>query len=83
MAAPKQTYVFLAHISALREFYTTFKGDCSRGEKYTLNRLDRQLKQTEDFFKKQGLLDNEDYDRLVELIVEDMCNVNVIEDGYS
>lgn len=80
MAAPIETYVYLAHITALREFYTTFKDKCTRGEKLTLNRLDRALKQVENEFKKQGLLDNPDYDRLVEEIVEDMYSINVVEE---
>lgn len=73
MAAPKQTYVYLGAISALREYYTTFKNDCSRGEKHTLNQLDSSLRRVENIFRRQGLIDNPEYDRMVSIIVDALC----------
>lgn len=87
MAAPEKTYMAVVAASAMREYITTFKDECSFGEKQTVSRVDDALKRLESYFKHSGLLDHPHYDKMVEIIVDTMCQLEekltIEEDGNT
>lgn len=75
MPAPEQTYVALAAASAMREYITTFKDDCTFGERQTVNKVDDALRRLETHFKRVGLHEHPQYDKMVEVFMETYLEV--------
>lgn len=71
----KKVFLFLAGVSSLLEYYTTFQDDLNGGQKYTIKKCVEPLRNVENKFKRQGLIDHADYDMIVSILVESLCNL--------
>lgn len=66
----KEVYVFLAMMSSVLEVATTFRYDLTKEQKYAVNLVCDNLSRIERNFKRAGVTDNENYDKIVEIFNE-------------
>lgn len=66
----KDVYVFLAMMSSMLEVATTFRDDLTKEQKYAVNLVCDNLSRIERNFKRAGVTDNENYDKIVEIFNE-------------
>lgn len=69
------TYIFIAMMKAASEIEASVKHNLHRKEKYTVSLFAKNNDALLKHFKKQGLFDNEDFDKVVDIFVEAYCEI--------
>jgi hypothetical protein len=79
------TYVYIAMIAAATEIESSIKHNLHRKEKYTLSLFAKNNDKLLRHFKKQGLFEHEDFDKMVEIFVDTFCEIRdkVTSDTYE